>query len=224
MAPVVSQVSFQNMEEIVMYCVKCGKEIEDNVRYCSNCGHKVGTPVNRTTISLPKDEIKGIYDSVKNRGTEFVGKGSKRNIGSFIYMLIAVALCCMPWFHIPRCGSYAPLEWYEFISSASNYYGVKIYEKATMIPGICIWINMPLAAYVINMICIWKKGKGMPALNIVGLTFSVLTFIYAYAFFNYYNGYILYGKSECSMSLAFYIMVLIVFFDAVRSAEYNSKH
>lgn len=224
MAPVVSQVSFQNTEGKVMYCVKCGKEIEDSVRYCSSCGHKVGTPVNRTTISLPKDEIIGAYESVKNKGTEFVKKGRERNIGSFICMLIAVVLCCVPWFQLPRSGSYAPLEWYDFISSASYCYGVKVYEEATMIPGICIWINMPLVAYVINMICIWKKGKGMPALNIVGLTFSALTFIYAYAFFNFYNRYILYGESGSSMSLGFYIMVLIVFLDAVRSAEYNSKH
>lgn len=213
-----------DMEEKAMYCVKCGKELEDSVRYCSNCGQKVGGSMNRAAISLPKEEVKDAYEAIKNKREEFVEKKKKMNMGSLICMIIAAILCCVPWFHLPRAGSYSPLEWYEFISSSSYYYGEKIYTRATIIPGICIWMNIPLVVYIINIICIFKRGKGLPALNVVGLIFSVLTFIYAYAFFAYYNGYMLYGEAGCSMKPAFYLMAGIVFLDAIRSIQFNEQH
>lgn len=79
-----------------MYCIKCGKQIDDSARFCSSCGQKVGGSVKNIVDFFPKEEVKEFYQTTKSKGTEILKKQAQKkkiNVFSFVCMIVAIGLC-----------------------------------------------------------------------------------------------------------------------------------
>ena len=205
-----------------MYCIKCGKEIDDTAKYCNECGHKVGNHLEQTEIHLSVEQIGRTIENGKNIGRGILGEIYKKinlslsDMISLVIVVVAIFLCFMPWFTLPGMGSYSPLEWKNFMDTVGYNIGDRALEHANKIPGMMVWMNMPLVFYVIDAIFIIRNKCSLVLYEVIGILFSILTFIYAKTFFVFYDSYELGGYTHCSMGSAFYIMFVIVMIDIIR--------
>lgn len=208
-----------------MYCMKCGKEIDDTAKYCNECGHKVGEKLNKTESTLAGIQIGKTIENGKTLGNGILNE-IKENTSlslneciSLVIMVLAIILCFMPWLTLPDMGSYSPLEWKSFMENVGYNIGVRAYERANIIPGMYIWINMPLVFYIINMIAIIKNKSCVVLYEIVGILFSIGIFFYAKLYFAFYDSYELGGYTHCTIGAAFYIMFVLVVIDILRNKK-----
>ena len=93
-----------------MYCIKCGKEIDDTAKYCNECGHKVGNHLEQTEIHLSGEQIGRTIENGKNIGRGILGEIYKKinlslsDMISLVIVVVAIFLCFMPWFTLPGMG------------------------------------------------------------------------------------------------------------------------
>lgn len=68
-----------------MFCVKCGKELEESVKFCPNCGNKVqGTVDISELLNTSKDKITEIGGKIKEKATDSINKIDEEKINEFV--------------------------------------------------------------------------------------------------------------------------------------------
>lgn len=216
-----------------MYCMKCGKEIDDTAKFCDACGHKVGSSISgheTIQVNIDKEGLKNAFEQGKKNGIGLFRKvKGKINIPlneliSLIIMVFSILLCLSDWFKMPHMGTYTPLQWKNFMDTITYYSGsTKVYDRANIIPGMFIWVNLPLIMYAINAFIIIFQKKSKVGLEIMGIVFSLGIFFYAKYLFTYYNSYLLGNYGKCSMGISFYLMIILVIIDVIRIHKKNEK-
>ena len=212
-----------------MYCMKCGKEIDDTAKYCVECGHKVGEKLNKAEPVISGKQVYKAIENSKNVGNGMLKQIKEKiklpldEIISLVIMVIAIILCLLTWFDLPGMGEYSPVQWKNFMNMVGYNVGDKAFERANKIPGMFIWMDMPLVFYALNVISIIKNKCSVVAYEIIGILFSIGIFVYAKAYFAFYDSYALGGYMHCSMGAAFYIMFVIVMIDILRREKSSKK-
>lgn len=67
-----------------MYCIKCGKEIDDTAKYCNECGHKVGNQLEQTETHLSGEQIGRTIENGKNMGLGILGEIYKNETSGYL--------------------------------------------------------------------------------------------------------------------------------------------
>lgn len=84
--------------EFIMYCSKCGKEVEETVNFCPSCGTKIINPDNLKTETTNNSK----YQSIKYSRMDLDNPNDVPTTGlmvlSFIIPIVGIILYCL-WSH-----------------------------------------------------------------------------------------------------------------------------
>lgn len=147
-----------------MFCMKCGKELQDGEQYCSNCGTKAGESLLKNTTGVDSQDVLANCVNALKTGLYSLGSEKNRYFFSIVLLIAGVFTIGKTMFEISADLGFRTYSW--------DYTMFEDEDSLKTIHTLLYWGAAAIMLIPMLMGKEWKKacfipGMAAPAISVV---------------------------------------------------------